>query len=64
MIILLDLDGTLTNTANVSFKPMKDGKEETNLSRIPIFDGAREFVNTLKSKVKIQTKNEKLLITI
>jgi FMN phosphatase YigB (HAD superfamily) len=49
-IILLDLDGTLTNTAHASFKPMKDGKEETELSKIPLFDGALEFVKSLKEK--------------
>lgn len=49
MIVLLDLDGTLTNTAKTSFKPMKDGKVETDLSQIPIFEGAKEFVNSLKN---------------
>jgi phosphoglycolate phosphatase-like HAD superfamily hydrolase len=49
-IILLDLDGTLTNTANVSFKPMKDGKEETDLNKIPVFEGAKEFVKSLIAK--------------
>ena len=32
MIVLLDLDGTLTNTAEKSFKPMKDGLEDTVIS--------------------------------
>jgi phosphoglycolate phosphatase-like HAD superfamily hydrolase len=49
-IILLDLDGTLTNTAHLSFKPMKDGKVETELNKIPIFKGAVEFVQTLKER--------------
>ncbi|MBP7808639.1 MAG: hypothetical protein KA163_05065 [Bacteroidia bacterium] len=44
MIVLLDLDGTLTNTAEKSFKPMKDGLEDTVISKIPAFAGAREFV--------------------
>lgn len=48
MVILLDLDGTLTNTANLKFKDLKDGKITTNSFRIPVFPGAKEFVNELK----------------
>jgi phosphoglycolate phosphatase-like HAD superfamily hydrolase len=50
MILLLDLDGTLTDTAHPSFKEMKDGKAETILERIPLFSGAKEFVEQQKEK--------------
>lgn len=49
MIILIDLDGTLTNTAHPPFKPMKDGLDETIISTIPVFEGAVKFVNHQKS---------------
>jgi len=48
-ILLIDLDGTLTDTVHVQFKPMKDGKVETNLTNIPIFEGAKEFIEYQKS---------------
>jgi phosphoglycolate phosphatase-like HAD superfamily hydrolase len=48
MVVLLDLDGTLTNTAHSSFKPFKDGISETNPFSIPVLNGAIEFVNNLK----------------
>ncbi len=35
MVVLIDLDGTLTHTAHSSFKQMKDGLVETNVSSIP-----------------------------
>lgn len=47
MIIFLDLDGTLTDTAHERFKPMKDGKIEANISEIPVFPGAEEFIEFL-----------------
>jgi phosphoglycolate phosphatase-like HAD superfamily hydrolase len=47
MIILIDLDGTLVNTASISFKPMKDGLVETNVATIPLFNGAKEFIAEL-----------------
>ena len=49
-ILLLDLDGTLTNTAHTKFKGMKDGKQEIILSKIPIIPGAIEFVKRMKLK--------------
>jgi FMN phosphatase YigB (HAD superfamily) len=49
MIILIDLDGTLTNTAHPQFKRMKDGLEETIISSIPVFTGAIDFINYQKS---------------
>lgn len=48
MILLLDLDGTLTNTAHSKFKPMKDGLKDTVLSEIPIFPGAIDFIKKQK----------------
>lgn len=48
MILLIDLDGTLTDTAHEKFKPYKDGLEETDLSKIPLIPGAKEFINKLQ----------------
>jgi phosphoglycolate phosphatase-like HAD superfamily hydrolase len=48
MILLLDLDGTLTNTAHEIYKPFKDGLEETDLSKIPLIHGAKEFIDKLQ----------------
>jgi predicted HAD superfamily phosphohydrolase YqeG len=48
MVILIDLDGTLTNTAHPQFKRMKDGLDETVISTIPTFNGAVEFINHQK----------------
>jgi phosphoglycolate phosphatase-like HAD superfamily hydrolase len=50
MIILLDLDGTLTDTAHEKFKPFKDGKEPTIISEIPLIQGAREFIIEIQAK--------------
>jgi len=50
MILLLDLDGTLTNTAHPKFKEMKDGKASTNIDEIPVFDGALDFIKEQKAK--------------
>jgi phosphoglycolate phosphatase-like HAD superfamily hydrolase len=47
MIILLDLDGTLTDTAHERFKSFKDGVQETEISEIPVFPGSREFISQL-----------------
>ena len=47
MVVLLDLDGTLTDTAHERFKPFKDGIKDFQISEIPIFSEAVEFVNTL-----------------
>jgi phosphoglycolate phosphatase-like HAD superfamily hydrolase len=49
MILLIDLDGTLTDTAHEKFKPYKDGLEETDLSKISLISGAKEFINKLQS---------------
>ena len=49
MIVLIDLDGTLTNTAHPQFKRMKDGLEDTIINSVPVFDGAIDFVNHQKS---------------
>lgn len=47
MNVLLDLDGTLTDTAHEKFKPFKDGLEETDIDNIQIIGGAKEFVEQL-----------------
>ena len=52
-VLLVDLDGTLTDTANPDFKPMKDGLIETDLSKIPLIKGSIEFVGYQKSKGNI-----------
>jgi phosphoglycolate phosphatase-like HAD superfamily hydrolase len=49
MIVFLDLDGTLTDTAHERFKPFKDGLEETILNNIPVFNGAKQFILNLKN---------------
>lgn len=56
MIILIDLDGTLTDTAHEKFKPYKDGKQQTVLSDIPLIQGAKEFI------AEIQAKGHKAII--
>lgn len=48
MILLLDLDGTLVNTAHPDYKQMKDGLTETIINKIPVFEGAKEFVKFQK----------------
>lgn len=53
MLILLDLDGTLTNTIHPSWKPYKDGVSilsEENVKRVPIFDGVESFIASRRSK--------------
>lgn len=45
--VLLDLDGTLTDTAHAQFKARKDGKETTDPATIPVLKGAPEFVQWL-----------------
>jgi phosphoglycolate phosphatase-like HAD superfamily hydrolase len=47
MVLLLDLDGTLTDTAHEKFKPLKDGLKDFEVSEIPVFPGAVEFVKSL-----------------
>ncbi len=49
MILLIDLDGTLTDTAHEKYKPFKDGLEEADLSKIPLIPGAKEFISRLQS---------------
>ena len=49
MVLLVDLDGTLTNTAHPQFKKMKDGLEDTIISLIPVFPGAIDFINHQKN---------------
>lgn len=54
MILLIDLDGTLTDTAHLTFKQYKDGLQEIDSDRIPLIKGATEFVSkTLKNGHKI-----------
>lgn len=48
MLVLIDLDGTLTDTAHEKFKPLKDGLEETLFEEIPIIKGACEFISKLQ----------------
>ena len=46
--LLIDLDGTLTDTAADTLKPMKDGKVETDLAQIRVFEGATSFLAEAK----------------
>ena len=48
--ILLDLDGTLIDTMDSKFDIYRDGKATVNVNAIPIFAGAKEFVNKVKSE--------------
>lgn len=48
--LLIDLDGTLTDTAHEKFKPFKDGLEDTDVNNIPVIDGAIDFIETLKKQ--------------
>ena len=48
--LLIDLDGTLTDTAHEKFKPFKDGLEDTDIKNIPVIKGAIEFIETLKKQ--------------
>lgn len=54
MLILTDLDGTLINTVHPTWKPYKDGLEgysiEPHLCRLPIFYGAKAFIDARKAK--------------
>ena len=54
MLLLLDLDGTITNTVHPSWKPYKDGQDsfsiEPYLDQIPFFPGAKEFIQSRKEK--------------
>lgn len=54
MLILIDLDGTLINTVHPTWKPYKDGQEDcvidNYLAQLPVFNGAREFLNSRKAK--------------
>ena len=46
-ILLIDLDGTLTDTAHEKYKPFKDGIQETNLDKIPLINGAKDFIKSI-----------------
>ena len=48
MIIFVDLDGTLTHTADVKYKAFKDGLRDFNVSEIPLFQGSIDFISKLK----------------
>ena len=53
MILLIDLDGTLTDTAHLKFKPFKDGLSDFNISEIPVFPGAIDFIREMNKNHKI-----------
>ena len=50
MIVFVDLDGTLTHTADVKYKEFKDGLRDFNPTQIPLFHGSVDFISTLKIK--------------
>lgn len=45
--VLLDLDGTLTNTNSNSYEAIKYGREGFSPNQIPLIDGALEFLKSL-----------------
>jgi len=49
-ILLIDLDGTLIDTTDEHFKPMKDGVVDTDLSIIPVIPGAKQFLADAKHR--------------
>lgn len=49
MVIFVDLDGTLTHTADVKYKEYKDGLRDFNPTQIPLFHGSVDFILTLKN---------------
>ncbi|MDD4972274.1 MAG: hypothetical protein PHT07_22835 [Paludibacter sp.] len=53
MVLLIDLDGTLINTAHSQFKEMKDGLIDPDLSLIPLITGAKEFIEIQKKSGNI-----------
>jgi hypothetical protein len=48
MILFLDLDGTLTDTEHPHFKEVKDGLVDADISKIPLINGAKEFIEAQK----------------
>lgn len=50
MVIFLDLDSTLIDTADKKYKEYKDGIKDFDLSFIPVFPDAINFVNKQKEK--------------
>lgn len=50
MLIFIDLDGTLVNTVHPSWKPYKDGLQDYPVDKIPVFDGAKQFIALRKNK--------------
>lgn len=47
-VALIDLDGTLTDTAAEAFKPYKDGLQAIALNAVPLITGAVEFIKQLR----------------
>ncbi len=43
--LLIDLDGVLSDTADLFFKGMKDGIEETDVSKVRLFPGTADFLS-------------------
>lgn len=50
MLILIDLDGTLVYTVHPSWKEYKDGHTKITYDKIPLINGAKEFVQHRKDK--------------
>ena len=48
MVIFIDLDGTLIDTASIKYKALKDGHEDFSARDIPVSYGAIDFVNHQK----------------
>lgn len=58
MLILIDLDGTLTNTVHPAWKPYKDGQSTMAPDSIPFFYDAKRFLQT-----RIQTGDSILIVS-
>lgn len=44
MLVFIDLDGTLTNTAHPGWRPYRDGQKTVDVQKVPVFPGAKEFI--------------------
>ena len=50
MIVFIDLDGTLIDTASRKYKSFKDGLSDFTIDEIPVFPDALKFINDCKKK--------------
>lgn len=48
MLIFIDLDGTLIDSTHPSWRPWRDGEQEVDTNRVPIYYGAIDFLNHIR----------------